>query len=59
MVIGGVGVLTLTIRVLVKNVGSSEPSVHYDLQPGVWGDISSSPEADHQPESHKNIPRGH
>ena len=35
VVIGGVGVLTLTRGVLVKNVVSSEPSVHYDLRPGV------------------------
>ena len=35
VVIGGLGVLTLTRGVLVKNVVSSEPSVHYDLRPGV------------------------
>ena len=39
VVIGGVGVLTLTLGVLVKNVVSSEPSVHYDLRPGVCWDI--------------------
>ena len=42
MVIGGVGVLTLTRGVLVKNVVSSEPSVHYDLRPGVCPDISGA-----------------
>ena len=43
MVIGGVvGVLTLTIGVLVKNLVSSKPSVHYDLRPGVCPDISGS-----------------
>ena len=41
VVIGGGGILTLTIGVLVQNLVSSKPSVHYDLQPGVCGDISS------------------
>ena len=45
MVIGRVGVLTLTIR--VNNVVSSEPSVHYDLRPGVCPDISGAEQEIH------------
>ena len=53
MVIGGV--LTWTIGVLVKNVVSSEPSVHYDLRlPGVCPDISGA-----ELEIHEKIPSDH
>ena len=57
MVIGGVGVLTLTrgVLMLVKNVVSSEPSVHYDLRlPGVCPDISGA-----ELEIHEKIPSDH